>query len=119
MFGSLKSMGAVASLLQNKDKLEAVGTRVKQRVDELRVEGSSGQGAVRATVTGTMAMVGLHLEPALAAGMSADDRTRELAQQRVKDIVEQELEAEGLGDLARELASRVGGGSGPLGGLLP
>ena len=72
MFGSLKSMGAVASLLQNKDKLEAVGTRVKQRVDELRVEGSSGQGAVRATVTGTMAMVGLHLEPALAKAESIE-----------------------------------------------
>ena len=135
MFGSFKSMGAVASLLQNKDKLEAVGARVKARVAELRVEGRAGQGAVRATVSGTMSMLGLHLEPALAAGMSADDRTRELAQgliceaindaqrlaqQRVKEIIEQELESEGLGDLARELADRLGNGGlgGGLSGLL-
>ena len=130
MFGSLKSMGAIASLMQNKDKLEAVGARVKARVEELRVDGSSGQGAVRATVNGTMKIVNLHLEPAVAQGMASDDTTRTLAQgliadaindaqsraqQRVREVIEQEFEAAGLGELAQQLMANQG----PLGKLLP
>ncbi len=79
MFDKLKAMGAVASLLRDKDKLKATTERVKQVSESVRASGEAGGGVVRVTVNGQMKLVGVEIGPALAAGMAADDRTRELA----------------------------------------
>ena len=44
MFDKLKTMGAVASLLKDKDKLREIGTRLKQRAEEVRASGEAGGG---------------------------------------------------------------------------
>src|SRR5690349_16160820 len=79
MFDKLKAMGAVASLLKDKDKLREIGARIKQRAEETRAAGEGGGGAVRVTVNGQMRVLEVELTPALVAGMAADERTRQLA----------------------------------------
>jgi len=89
VFDKLKTMGAVASLLKDKDKLREIGARLKQRAEEVRASGEAGGGAVRATVNGQMKVLEVELTPALVAGMAADERTRELAGTLIADAVNQ------------------------------
>lgn len=87
MFDNLKAMQAVAGLMKNKEKLAEAGERIKAKTESMRVTGEAGGGACRATVTGRMELVDLTLDPALLAGMSVDDKTRELATNLIKDAV--------------------------------
>lgn len=91
MFDQLKSVQAVAGLLKNKDALRAAGERIKARAESVRATGQSGGGACRATVTGRMIVVDLSLDPALLAGMSVDEKTRELATGLIREAVNDAL----------------------------
>ena len=126
MFDSFKSMGAVASLLKNKDQIAAAGKRVQERMEALRVTGEAGGGAVRATITGKMRVESIHIEPAAARGFAADEESRLMAQALITHAVNDGLikaqeamqaaiaaEADALG--VPELADKLQGG---LGGLL-
>ncbi len=126
MFDSLKSMGAIAGLLKNKDELAAAGKRVQERMEALRVTGEAGGGAVRAVVTGKMRVESIRIEPAAAKGFGADDETRHMAESLIVHAVNDGLikaqeaaqaaiasEAEALG--VPEIADKLQGG---LGGLL-
>lgn len=73
MFDSLKTMGALAGLMKNKDALKNAGERIKARLGELRASGASGGGAVRATVAGDLRLVSLTLEPPVLVGLSSGD----------------------------------------------
>lgn len=123
MFDKLKALGAVASLMKDKDRLRESGERVKARTAAIRAEGQSGQGAVRVVASGHLRVVSIELAPALTAGIAIDDRTRDLAgaliaeavndalaaaQRLVQEELRREAEALGLGNLPGE-----------LGGLLP
>lgn len=114
MFDKLKAMGAMASLLKDKDKLREAGDRIKQRAEEVRASGEAGAGAVRVTVNGKMRVLEVELTPALASGMAADERTRVLAgsliadavnaatataQLMMKTVIEKEARDMGLGDI--------------------
>lgn len=120
MFDSLKSMGAMASLLKNKDQLAAAGKRIQDRMESLRVTGEAGGGAVRAVATGKMRIESIHIEPAAAAGFGADEQSRLMAQALITHAVNDALakaqdaaqaaiatEAEALG--VPELADKLGG----------
>lgn len=109
MFEQMKMMGALASLLKNKEGLKAAGERIRARLVEIRAGGAAGGGAVRATATGDLKIVSIQIEPALAAGL-ADPGSRELAEQLIAEAVNNALdqaklvaqreaakEAEGLG----------------------
>src|SRR3954470_11581916 len=87
MLDKLKAMGAVASLLKDKDKLREIGARLKQRAEEVRAAGEAGGGAVRVTVNGQMKVLEVSLTPALVSGMAADERTRALAGSLIGDAV--------------------------------
>lgn len=87
MFDKFKQMGAIASLLQNKDKLREAGERIRAHAQDVRAVGESGGGAVRITVDGKMKVISVELTPALVAGMAADERTRELAGSLIADAV--------------------------------
>lgn len=110
VFDQMKAMGAVAGLLRNKDKLRAISEEAKQRIDEIRVEGEAGAGAVRVTVTGRMIVEEVHLEPALIAGLRHDegDGGRLMAQSLITDATNDALRKcqaiiqTTLRDLARE-----------------
>ena len=116
MFDQMRAMSAVAGLLKNKDKIQAALERVKSSAHTLRAQGEAGGGAARATVDGTLRVLAVEISPALAAGMAADERTRELAasliaqavndamttaRTRLAELVESEARAAGidLGDL--------------------
>lgn len=123
MFDNLKAMQSVASLLKNKDQLAEAGQRIKAKTDAMRVTGEAGGGACRATVTGRMTVVDLTLDPALLAGMSVDEKTRELAtnlikdavndamanaQEQVKQMIAKEAEDLGLPGVSDQLAGLLG-----------
>jgi DNA-binding protein YbaB len=119
MFDKLKAMGAVASLLKDKEKLKAAGDRIKSAAAATRATGEGGAGAVRVTVDGKMRVITVELQPALVSGMAADDRTRELAgtliaeacnnamasaQAKMQVVIEKEADALGLPGLGGQLA---------------
>src|SRR3954469_12815720 len=87
MLDKLKAMGAVASLLKEKEKTREIGARLKQRAEEVRAAGEAGGGAVRVTVNGQMRVLEVDMAPALVAGMAADERTRALAGSLIADAV--------------------------------
>jgi DNA-binding protein YbaB len=120
MFDKLKTMGAVAALLKDKDKLREMGARLKQRAEEVRAAGEAGGGAVRVTVNGQMRVLEVEMTPALVAGMAADERTRALAgsliadavnnatataQAMMKTVIDKESRELGLPDLSDSLGS--------------
>ena len=87
MFDKIKAMGAMAALLKDKERLRESAQRIKLRAAEVRAEGEAGGGAVRATVDGTMKVLKVEMQPALVAGMAADEKTRELAGTLIADAV--------------------------------
>jgi nucleoid-associated protein EbfC len=118
MLDKFKQMGAMASLFQNKEKLREAGARIKEKAQDIRATGEGGAGAVRVTVDGRMKVLNVELAPTLAAGMAADDRTRDLAgsliadavnaaqasaQEMMRGIIEKEAGEMGLGELGSEL----------------
>lgn len=115
MFDKFKAMGALAGLMKNQEKLREAGQRVKERMANTRCTGQAGSGAARAVVTGRMEVVEIELSPALAAGMAADEKTRQLAgsliaeavndalkqaQYKLGEAIRLESAALGLGDVA-------------------
>lgn len=122
MFDQLKAMQAVAGLLKNKEQLGEAGERIKARTDAMRVTGQAGGGACRATVSGRMVVTDLVLDPALLAGMSVDEKTRDLATSLIKDAVNDAMvkAQEQVKELIAREAEELGlpGMSDQLGGLL-
>lgn len=123
MLDNLKAMQALAGLMKNKDKLTEAGERIKARTETMRVTGQAGGGACRATVTGRLELVDLVLDPALLAGMSIDEKTRDLAtslirdavneanrlaQEQIKQMISKEADALGLSGMADQLTGLIG-----------
>lgn len=123
MFDQFKAMGQIAGLLKNKERLKESMDQVRATLEATRVEGSAGGGAVRVTASGSMQIIEVALDPALAAGLAqgGDSQTYAesliaeatndaiaRAQQTAKDAIARESEALGLPDL-----------SGAMGDFLP
>jgi DNA-binding protein YbaB len=75
MFDNLKMMGAMASLLKNKEQLQQAMLRVQQELAErvITVEGAKrgdGTPRLRVQASGTMEIRGVHIEPDLLAEMA-------------------------------------------------
>lgn len=87
MFDKLKTMGTMAALLKDKERVKEIATRVKDKAEAVRVTGESGAGAVRVTMDGRMRVLNVELQPALVMGMAADERTRELAGNLIAEAV--------------------------------
>lgn len=122
---NFKMMGALAGLMKNKDGLREAGERIQEKAAALRSVGQAGGGAVRAEVDGKMKVLSIQIEPALASGLAADEGSRAMAQDLIveavndamaksqmamRDVIAQEAQELGLGDLPADL--------GGLGGLL-
>lgn len=99
MLDSLKMAGALAGLMKNKEGLKAAGERIKARLAEIRADGGSGGGAVRATVSGDMKVVSVSVEPAALAGMS-DPASRAMVQSLIAEAVNNAM------DVAKGMAQR-------------
>lgn len=122
MFDKLKAVGQLAGLMQNKEKIKDAADRVKGKLAELRVEGQSGQGAVRAVASGAMRIISLDLSPGRVSGMAVDERTRQLAgsliaeavndalaksQAAMQSMIAKEAKDLGLGDMIGDLGGIV------------
>lgn len=105
----MKTMGAIAGLMKDKERLKAVGDEVKANLERARVEGSAGGGAVRVIMSGRMRVLDVRLDSAMLVGASAGDESRDMAQdliaeatndalEKVQSLVQQEV-----GRAAREL----------------
>lgn len=91
MIDAFKSMGALAGLMKNKDRLEEIAARVKAKLAETQVTGDAGAGAVRVVASAEMKVLSVHVEPALAAGFGADQSSREMAERFVTDATNDAL----------------------------
>ncbi|MGD1914751.1 MAG: YbaB/EbfC family nucleoid-associated protein [Phycisphaerales bacterium] len=129
MFDQMRAMGAIASLMKDREKLADAAERVKTRLEDARVEGVAGGGAIRVTVAGTMRVAGVHIEPAMAAAFSADEQSRLMAQELIAEATNEAMaraqavaretiaeEAKALG-LPEELGAQLGGSFGSAIGL--
>jgi len=91
MFDSMKSLGALAGLMKNKDKLREAGDRVRTKMEATKVIGEAGAGAARVVVSGTMRVLEVELAHGLVIGMAADEKTRALAGTLIAEAVNEGL----------------------------
>lgn len=91
MFDKLKAMGAIAGLMKNQDKLKDSFAKVRVQMEQVRVTGTAGGGAATAIASGQMRVISVELSPALLAGMTADNRTRDLAAGLIAEAVNDAL----------------------------
>lgn len=87
---NFKSMGAVASLLQNKDKLLDAGKRIRQDLDDQPAQGEAGGGAVRVSVDGSLRVRTVELSNAITSG--GDDASRQQAERLVAQAVNEAMD---------------------------
>ena len=109
MFDQMRALGALTSLMKDRQKLTDAATRVKERLEAARVQGSAGEGAIIVTMSGAMKVVSVHIEPAMATAFSADQASQLLAQDLIAQATNdamakaQSLARETVADEAREL----------------
>lgn len=72
MFEQMKTMGALAGLLKNKEKLREIGDAFREKVERLRVTGVAGGSAVRVTVNGRFHTTEVFVDPSALTGAAAD-----------------------------------------------
>ncbi|TVQ60403.1 MAG: YbaB/EbfC family nucleoid-associated protein [Phycisphaerales bacterium] len=101
MFDQFKIMGQVAALMKDKERLREAGERIKRELDAVRVDGEAGGGAVRVTVSGSLVVVGVRLEPAVGAGIGSDDASRAQVETLIAEATNEAIRR------AREEAARV------------
>ncbi len=103
MFDNMKAMGAIAGLMKNKEKLREKGEEFREKVKRIRVTGVAGGSAVRVTVTGELEVVDVFVDPAVMAGVNAEEFAggggagsgdgggREMAQELIKEATNDAL----------------------------
>lgn len=74
MFDQFKSLGAVAGILRNREKIREAGEELKRRLEDIRAEGEAGGGAVRVTASGDMRILNVELSPAAMKSSDAVSR---------------------------------------------
>lgn len=105
MLDAFKMAGALAGLMKNKEALRAAADRVKSRLAEIRVTGTSGGGAVTVTVSGQLRVMRVELSPSLASHMMADTGSREIAENLIAEATNAALgqaQARAQQELAKE-----------------
>lgn len=121
MFDKFRAMGALASLMKDKDSLREAGERVREHAEHVRAVGESGGGAVRVTANGRMTILDVELSPAILAGLQdqssrafaqdliaqAANAAIRAAQEAMQGAIREEAERMGLGDLASDLSRLI------------
>ena len=65
MFESLKTAGAFANLMRNREGVQKAIQRVKDNLESKRIMGDGGGGAVKVTVNGRMRVIEVKVDPAM------------------------------------------------------
>ena len=84
MFENLKNIGA---MMQQAQQMQARMAEAKNRIAEIRVEGSAGGEMVRVTATGDMRITAVHIESALI-----ESQDREMLEELVTAATNQALQ---------------------------
>jgi hypothetical protein len=92
MFDQMKTLGALAGLMKNKDRLKELADEFRAKVERISVEGEAGSGAVRVTVSGRMRVTGVHVDPAAVVGMQTSDVGRAMVESLIQEATNQGLE---------------------------
>lgn len=82
-----RTMGAIAGLLKNRDRLEAAGQRIKDALTATEVTGEAAGGAVRVVAGGDLKVRAIELAPAVTQGLGADEQSRQMAEQLITEAV--------------------------------
>jgi len=88
----MKALGALAGIMKNKDRIREIGEEFQRRIARISVDGEAGGGAVRATISGKLRVTDIHLDPALIAGMAADDDGRQTAESLIREAINNGLD---------------------------
>lgn len=110
MFDQIKAMGALAGLMKNKDKIQESIKAFQGSLEVMRAVGTSGSGAVRATVTGKMKVVEITLDPTLVSGMGRDIDSRRMGEQLIVEALNDALQTVQV--MVRDEANRQAKGLG-------
>lgn len=111
MFEQMKTMGALAGLLKNKERLKEIGDEFKEKVERMRVTGVAGGSAVRVTVNGRFHTIEVFIDPSALTGAAADGASGKamlegLIMEATNDAI---TRAQALvGEEARSLANELG-----------
>jgi len=124
MFDQLKGLAGMTGLLKDLPRLKERFARAKERLGDVRVEGESGGGAVRAVADGQLRIVSLEIETAMLVGIvdpqAAEDSA--LAAELIRTAVNNALEKaraaaeQEMADAASEMGLPMPPGG--LGGLM-
>lgn len=91
MFEQMKAMGALAGLLKNKERLKEIGERTKRNLEEARLCGQAGGGAVRVIVSGRMRVHDVTVDPSAAAALAQPEsraQVEELIAEAMNDALQ-------------------------------
>jgi len=91
MFDQLKTLGAVAALLKDKDRLKEAGERIQRKLELMSITGAAGGGAVRVTIDGKLRVKSVHLDPAFASGLAAGDQSRVMGEALIAEAISDAL----------------------------
>jgi DNA-binding YbaB/EbfC family protein len=91
MFEQMKAMGAIAGLLKNKERLREIGERTKRNLEEARLCGQAGGGAVRVIVSGRMRVHDVTIDPSAAAAL-AEPESREQVEELIAEAMNDALQ---------------------------
>ena len=73
MFENLKQMKQLMGMMGNVDGMREQAEKIQEELARETVVGEAGAGAVKVTMNGQMRVVGVHVDPALLAGLTGDD----------------------------------------------
>lgn len=104
MFDQIKAMGALAALMKDRGRIEQSVREYREALEGMAATGSAGSGAVKVTVTGTMRVVGVFIDPVAASSLGRDQASRELGERLIADAANDALQA--VQRMARDEAER-------------
>ena len=74
MFDQLKNLKSLASLVGNSDEIRKRFEQIQSELEQIRVTGEAGAGAVRVTVNGKYRVMRVELDPVLLGSLAGDDK---------------------------------------------
>lgn len=86
MIDQMKALGAIAGLMKNKERLREIGERTKRNLEDARLCGQAGGGAVRVTVSGRMRVHDVTIDPSAAAALGQAD-----SREQVESLIEEAM----------------------------
>jgi DNA-binding YbaB/EbfC family protein len=102
MFGGLKNLASMASLLQNAGGIKEKFAAVKERISRLQLEGAAGGDLVRVTISGDLRVLNVSIQQGLI-----ESRDREMIENLTKAAVENAIR-KAKEAAAREMAEVAG-----------